>query len=97
MVSATSYSDPTLFDAIGVAGFGLYVLNYSMLTLQKIKSDSIRYFVINLIAASMVLIGLVNAFNLAAAMIQVFFICSSGVAILIRLRARQMERSKLQY
>ena len=97
MVALTSLSYPTLFDAIGVAGFGLYVLNYSMLTLQRIKSDSIRYFVINLVAASMVLIGLTNAFNLAAAMIQVFFICSSCVAIFLRLRARQLTRSQLQY
>jgi len=68
-----------------------------MLTLQRVKSESIRYFAINLAAASMVLIGLMSAFNLAAAMIQVFFIGSSTVAIIIRLRARQLTRSQLQY
>ncbi len=97
MTSMIDLTGPIFFDAIGVAGFGLYVLNYTMLTLQRVKSDSIRYFVINLAAAAMVLIGLITSFNLAAAMIQIFFICSSGVAIIIRLRARQMTRTRLQY
>lgn len=89
MVSGLSVDGPALLDAIGVVGFGLYVLNYTMLTLQRVKSESILYFAINGTAAAMVLIGLMNAFNLAAAMIQVFFICSSAIAILLRLRARQ--------
>lgn len=97
MVSLTSLSTLSPTDMIGVAGFGLYVINYSMLTLQKVKSDSIRYFVVNLAAATMVLIGLMTAFNLAAALIQIFFICSSGVAIILRLRSRQMAKSQLQY
>ena len=58
MVSLIDLSGPTLFDAVGVAGFGLYVLNYSMLTLQRVKSESIGYFAVNLAAASMVLVGL---------------------------------------
>ena len=88
---------PTIFDAIGVAGFGLYVLNYTMLTFQRVKSESIIYFVINGSAACMVLIGLTNAFNLAAAMIQIFFICISGVAIVLRLRDRHIVKTNLQY
>ncbi|EBA13036.1 CBU_0592 family membrane protein [Roseobacter sp. CCS2] len=90
-------TDKTLFDAFGVAGFGLYVLNYTMLTLQRVKSDSIRYFAVNLAAAALVLIGLTTAFNLASALIQIFFIFSSGVAILIRLRARHQTKAQLQY
>ncbi|MEJ8563193.1 hypothetical protein QTO30_19580 [Yoonia sp. GPGPB17] len=97
MISILNFYGPTFFDAIGIAGFGLYVLNYTMLTFQRVKSESIAYFAINGSAATMVLIGLTNAFNLAAAMIQVFFICISGVAIFIRLRTRHMARSQLQY
>ena len=97
MTSFIEFYGPTLFDAIGVAGFGLYVLNYSMLTFQRVKSESILYFVINGSAACMVLVGLTNAFNLAAAMIQIFFICISGVAVFVRLRARQAKRRQLQY
>lgn len=76
-----------VFDAIGVAGFGLYVLNYSLLTVQKLNAQQITYFVINLIAASMVLIGLIHAFNLASAMIQGFWIVISIYAIFTRIRS----------
>ena len=29
---------PALFDAIGVIGFGLYVINYAMLTFHRVTS-----------------------------------------------------------
>ena len=97
MSSVFDFYGPSIFDAIGVAGFGLYVLNYTMLTFQRVKSESITYFVINGSAACMVLIGLTNAFNLAAAMIQIFFICISFVAVIVRLRDRHLIRTQLQY
>lgn len=75
-----------VFDAIGVVGFGLYVLNYTLLTWHKVTSDQIMYFAVNLAAATLVLIGLTGAFNLAAALIQVFWIVISIIAIRIRLR-----------
>jgi hypothetical protein len=80
-----------LFDAIGVAGFGLYVLNYTLLTVHKVSSHQIRYFILNLFAASMVLIGLISAFNLASALIQGFWIVISIVAITIRIRNPETE------
>ncbi|SEV95524.1 hypothetical protein SAMN04488515_0391 [Cognatiyoonia koreensis] len=75
-----------VFDAVGVAGFGLYVLNYTMLTFKRTTSERIGYFVVNWLAASMVLIGLFNAFNLASALIQIFWIAISTVGILVRFR-----------
>ena len=77
---------PALLETIGVAGFCLYVLNYSLLTLHRITSHSKIYFVINLIAASFVLIGLIQSFNLASALIQGFWIIISITAIIVRLR-----------
>lgn len=97
MSSVLDVYGSTIFDAIGIAGFGLYVLNYTLLTFQRVKSESIIYFVINGTAACLVLVGLTSAFNLAAAMIQIFFICISCVAIVIRWRDRRNARSVLQY
>lgn len=77
---------PGFFDAVGLAGFGLYVLNYTMLTFQKIRSDQIAYFATNGAAALMVLIGLMSSFNLASAMIQIFWIGISAMAIFLRRR-----------
>lgn len=79
--------DPVVFDAIGVAGFGLYVLNYTLLTFRKLQTEQIVYFVLNGMAAVMVLIGLASSFNLASAMIQVFWVGISIVAVVVRLRS----------
>jgi len=80
--------DLQLFEILGVMGFALYVFNYTMLTLRFVSGNSIRYFVVNLTAASLVLSGLSVSFNLAAAMIQVFFIVMSLLGILLRLSGR---------
>ena len=99
MFEFISSFDPAIFDAVGVAGFGLYVLNYTLLTLRKIRTEDILYFVINGSAASMVLIGLSSSFTLASAMIQIFWVGISLVAIIIRLRApiAAPAQAELQY
>ena len=77
---------PAVFEAIGVVGFGVYVMNYTLLTFHRVTSHSKRYFALNLIASSMVLIGLTYSFNLASALIQLFWIVISITAIAVRLR-----------
>jgi hypothetical protein len=82
-------------DLLGVLGAMLYIGNYMRLVLQRVSADTAGYFVVNLLAASLVLIGLTQAFNLAAALIQLFFVVMSLLAIanrwhpLHRLRRRR--------
>lgn len=85
-----------VFDAIGVAGFGLYVLNYTMLTFRKLGGETITYFALNWVAATLVLIGLTTSFNLASALIQIFWIGISTVAIVIRLRSPKPQVNTLR-
>ncbi len=77
---------------LGVLGFLGYVGLYSCLSLRILHSDSILYFAGNIAAASLVLISLTQDFNLAAAMIQVFWIAMGIPAILLRLRRRRSDR-----
>lgn len=72
-------------DVIGVIGFLLYLCNYILITFQHIDSRSIRFFVLNTLAAACVLFSLSEDFNLAAAMIQIFWIVLGIVAITVRL------------
>lgn len=99
MESYFSALDPGVYDAIGIAGFGLYVLNYTLLTFRKIQTESIMYFVMNACAAGMVLVGLTNAFNLASAMIQIFWVGISIIGIVMRLRNDRgpVAKAELQY
>ena len=86
------FFNPEWAEIIGVAGFALYVVNYSLLTTRVLSGDSIAYFAINLSAASLVLIGLSTNFNLAAALIQLFFIAMSILAIVLRMIRRGQAR-----
>ena len=80
---------PAILEMIGVLGFAIYVLNYALLTINKLKSEHMMYFVLNWLAATFVLIGLTASFNLASALIQVFWIGISTIGIMIRLRAQR--------
>lgn len=85
--------DPYVIEVIGVIGFAIYVGNYALLTFRFFSSDDLMYFFINLIAASCVLVGLAHSFNLASALIQLFWIVISAAAIVVRLM--HWHRSKL--
>ncbi len=59
-------------------------MNYAMLTFRKLSGDHIIYYIINFSAASLVLIGLTASFNLAAALVQGFWILMSTIGITLR-------------
>ena len=82
------YFSQNIFELLGLVGFFLYVLNYTLLTFRVLNGDSLTYFAINFCAASLVLVGLSSSFNLAAAMVQIFWICMSTLAIILRLGQR---------
>lgn len=96
---------PTLFpnlspfacEMIGVAGFALYVLSYGLISFHRITSSSRAYFGLNLVAASLVLIGLTHSFNLASALIQGFWIAISLAALFMRPRQLQRTQSGADY
>ncbi|WP_299546907.1 hypothetical protein [uncultured Tateyamaria sp.] len=77
-----------VYEVIGILGFALYVTNYSLLTTRCLSSDCLAYFSINLVAASCVLLGLVASFNLASALLQIFWVAMSIIGIFVRLRHR---------
>lgn len=87
-------TNPFLFEIVGVLGFVLYVLNYSLLTFHKVHSGDAVYFALNLCAASCVLVGLLVSFNLASALIQMFWVAISVTAIALRTGQRGPSRQQ---
>ena len=80
-------------DLIGVAGFCLYVMNYAALTFHWLDSHCRLYFAVNLVAATCVLIGLSSSFNLAAALIQLFWVVMATVGLCVRCRRNARKAS----
>ena len=79
----------TASELIGVAGAVIYCGAYLAVAVDVISSRAPSYYTANMTAAAMVLIGLTGAFNLAAAMIQLFFLTVSVVGVLRHLGRRK--------
>ncbi len=71
-----------VYQAVGVAGFVLYMLSYFLLQIGKIEGSGNAYILMNLSAASFVLVSLVHNFNLASALIQISWIFISLIGLI---------------
>jgi len=71
-----------VLELTGVAGFVFYMLSYTLLQLGKISGQCYTYTLLNILAASLVLVSLIHQFNLASALIQVSWIAISIVGII---------------
>ncbi|MEW9921004.1 hypothetical protein AB2B41_15435 [Marimonas sp. MJW-29] len=80
-------------ELVGVLGFFLYVSAYTLLTLRVITPATVTYFILNLTASSCVLIGLSASFNLAAALIQSFWVVMSLIGITLHV-VRPIQRQR---
>ncbi len=78
----------TPLQVIGLLGACLYMTNYALLTVRVLTAEHRSYFVVNLLAAAMVLASLAQAFNMATLAIQVFWIGVSAWGLASRLRRR---------
>lgn len=84
-----SYS---LYDLIGNVGVIFIIVAYLLLQLNKISSDDIRYSIMNLLGAALVIISLIENFNISAFVIEAFWVAISLIGILKFLK-RKRERS----
>lgn len=66
-----------LFDAIGLVGTGLILLAYALPQLGRLKQDDLAYLLINIAGATLVLISLLDKFNLSAFLLEVAWITIS--------------------
>ena len=71
-----------LHELIGFAGVVLYLGSYFLLQTGIIRSASYAYCFSNMTAASLVMISLTHDFNLASALIQIFWIAISAMGLI---------------
>ena len=69
---------------IGLAGVAGYVGAYALLQLGALDGNGITYALANVVAAGLVLISLINDFNLASAVTQVLWIAIGTVGLVLR-------------
>lgn len=74
-----------IYTLIGLVGVVAYIGSYALLQLKLLDGNGVPYTVANLAAASMVLISMVEQFNLASALIQIAWIGFGVVGLGLRL------------
>ncbi len=80
-------------ELIGLGGALLYSVSYLLAAYDLLPSQSPMYYTSKLVAAAMVLISLSQNFNLASAVIQVFFITVSLIGIYRHIDAHQKRKT----
>ena len=77
-------SELSVFDACGLLGFAAYLGGFGALQFGLLDGNGKAYAWANVIGASLVLISLYDAFNLASALIQISWIIIGYVGIVRR-------------
>ena len=71
----------SLYDVIGNIGVVFIIIAYFLLQANKINSSSIKYCMLNIMGASLVIISLIKNFNMSAFVIEVFWVAISLIGI----------------
>ena len=83
----------SFFQIIGLIGVAGYVSTFAALQLGQIDGNSRLYSFANILNATLVLISLSEHFNLASALIQIFWILFGAVGL--ALKTRQLHQRQL--
>jgi hypothetical protein len=77
-----------LLDAVGIIGAALLMVAYLLLQINKLQSNGLAYSLLNAIGALLIVFSLLVNFNLAAFLIEVFWVLISLIGIIRYLRLR---------
>lgn len=80
---------PEALRMIGVVGFILYIGGFAALQLEILDGYGPAYSIVNILAATLVLVSLIGEFNLASAMIQVSWIIIGVTGLALRIWQRR--------
>ena len=67
----------SIYDFVGNIGVALIVLTYLLLQMEKMQSSSWLYSFVNAIAATLIIISLMQKFNLSAFVVEAFWLIIS--------------------
>lgn len=65
------------FDFVGFAGSATIIATYILLQAEKIRSDNPVYSLLNAVGASLIIVSLAFDFNLAAFVVEIFWVLVS--------------------
>jgi hypothetical protein len=84
-----------LLDIFGIAGVILLVITYLLLQVNKLQSAGLLYSLLNALGASLIILSLLDNFNLSAFLMEAFWVLISLVGVVRYLR-RPLPRPDVQ-
>ena len=84
-----------LLDIFGIAGVILLVITYLLLQVNKLQSAGLLYSLLNAFGASLIILSLLDNFNLSAFLMEAFWVLISLVGVVRYLR-RPLPRPDVQ-
>jgi hypothetical protein len=75
-----------LLDIFGIAGVILLVITYLLLQVNRLQSAGLLYSLLNALGASLIILSLLDNFNLSAFLMEAFWVLISLVGVVRYLR-----------
>ncbi|HSE31137.1 MAG TPA: hypothetical protein VLA93_06140 [Pyrinomonadaceae bacterium] len=75
-----------LLDIFGIAGVILLVITYLLLQVNKLQSAGLLYSLLNAIGAGLIILSLLDNFNLSAFLMEAFWVLISLIGVVRYLR-----------
>lgn len=70
------------YDVVGSVGVGIIIFTYVLLQLEKIRSESLLYSLLNATGASLIIVSLIFNFNFSAFIVEFFWVLISLYGII---------------
>lgn len=80
------------YDIVGSVGVACIVLAYLLLQIGRLRSDELRYSLLNGAGATLVIVSLIYDFNLSAFLIEAFWVVISLIGIVRYFASQYPER-----
>jgi hypothetical protein len=80
------------YDFVGSIGVGIIIFTYILLQLEKIRSETLVYSLLNALGASLIIVSLLYNFNFSAFIVEFFWLLISLFGIgkyFIRIQRRK--------
>lgn len=65
------------YDLVGLIGVGIIILTYVFLQLEKVRSETLIYSLLNAVGASLIIVSLIYNFNFSAFIVEFFWLLIS--------------------
>jgi len=87
-------NDITLIDAVGLAGVAVILFTYLLLQIEKMASTSLSYSLLNILGSALIMVSLSVNWNLASAVIELFWTVISLIGVYKYFKKRKAESGR---